>query len=89
MTTVNFSTSYWHDLKSTYEAYKEQGKVPEFYKLHICPQCRYEIPCIPTCDEVRCSCTGFKKKKKIETTPFWLINEFLQDVADYERLKED
>ena len=84
MTTVNFSTSYWHDLKPTYETYKAQGRVPEFYKLHICPQCRYEIPCISTCDEVRCKCQEFKPKTVRKADKYLHINDFMNDVAAFE-----
>lgn len=53
---MNFDNPYWIDLKVTYECYQTVGRLPEFYKKHVCTKCRYEIPCFTTCDEVRCKC---------------------------------
>ena len=53
---MKFDDPYWIDLKVTYECYQAVGRLPEFYKKHVCTKCQYEIPCFTTCDEVRSKC---------------------------------
>ena len=33
---MNFDNPYWIDLKITYENYQAAGRLPEFYKKHVC-----------------------------------------------------
>lgn len=84
MITTNFDNPCWSDLQITYESYQEQDDLLRFYKKYVCSQCRYEIPCMSCSLEVRERCKEFHNKDKKFDTQYWLINEFLQDVANYE-----
>lgn len=37
---MNFDNPYWIDLKVTYEYYQVAGRLPEFYKKHVCTKCQ-------------------------------------------------
>lgn len=85
---MNLNYPQWENERVTYEYYWQKNALPEFYKKYVCSKCLYEIPCIMTCDTVRCDCHEFRKKRKQHDEAYLFINDFLQDVAGYERCKE-